>query len=106
MNLKTKTLFSVAIAGLLFIPAIVFDIKYLIFFGAFFDWLPVFTKWMKFNKGLKINKLGLILHITLTLMAYSFAVAWFFNPNGSLIKFLFLEIWFAAVISGDFIYEN
>jgi hypothetical protein len=104
MTLKSKTLFCVAAAGFLFIPAVFFDFKYLIIAGAFFDWLPLFTKWMKF-KDFPINKLGLTMHIVLTTIAYIFAVLWFFIPI-HLLGFLFLEIWFSAVISGDFIYSE
>ena len=104
MTLKTKTLLCVATAGLLFIPAILFNFKYLIIIGAFFDWLPLFTKWMRFGEK-KINKLGLSTHVILTLTAYFFAVMWLIFSQ-RLLAFLFLEIWFAAVISGDFIYMD
>ncbi len=103
MTLKSKTLLCVATAGLLFIPALLFDLKYLVVIGAFFDWLPLFAKWMKFGDG-ELNKFGLSVHIVLTLTAYTFAILWFFVPN-PYFKFFFLEIWFAAVISGDFIYR-
>ena len=102
MSLKSKTLLCVATAGLLFIPAVFFNFKYLIIIGAFFDCLPLFTKWMKFQ-DLPINKLGLLTHIILTSVAYIFAVVWFFVPV-HILSFIFLEIWFSAVISGDFIY--
>ncbi len=104
MSLKAKTLFCVAIAGLSFIPAVLFDIKYLLILGAFFDWLPLLTRWMKFNEG-PLSKSGLFVHIVLTLIAYILLVAWVLT-SAVIVSFLFLEIWWLAVISGNFIYKK
>ncbi len=101
---KSKTLTSVLIAGLFFIPAVIYDIRYLFIVGAFFDWLPVFTKWMKFG-NFPINKLGLLSHIILISVSYIFGIIWLFTGN-SAFSFVFLEIWFSAVISGEFIYKR
>ena len=104
MSLKTKTLLCVTMAGLMFIPAILFNVKYLLIAGAFFDWLPLITKWMKFEGG-KLSKSGLTSHIVLTLIAYSILLTWVFTSL-TMAKFLFLEIWWIAVMSGSFIYES
>lgn len=104
MSLKTKTLLCVAIAGLSFIPAVLFNFKYLLILGAFFDWLPLMTKWMKFGGG-NLSKSGLFTHVVLTLVAYVFLVAWAFT-SWKINAFLFLEIWWLAVMSGNFIYKS
>jgi len=102
MSNQTKTLICVLIAGLFFIPAVVFDIWYLVLIGAFFDWLPLPTGWMKLDKNKSKSKRLIFLHTLVTLIAYSFAVVWFFVPV-SIHRFLFLEIWWLAVIIGLFI---
>ena len=99
---RTKTMLCVATAGLLFIPALIFDLWYLILIGAFFDWLPLPTGWMKFNTELKPNKKIVFLHAATTLVAYAFSVLWIIFPL-HIYKFLFLEIWWSAVIIGIFI---
>ncbi len=104
MTSKTKTLLCVAMAGLMFIPAILFNMKHLLIVGAFFDWLPLMTKWMKFEGG-KLSRGGLLSHIVLTLVAYAILLVWVFT-SAALSKFLFLEIWWIAVVSGNFIYES
>ncbi len=97
---KTKTMLCVAIAGLLFIPAVIFDIWYLAVIAAVFDWLPLPTGWMRME-GEK-NRKAVIAHVILTLIAYSFLVLWIIYPQ-TLFKFLFLEVWWSAVIAGVFI---
>ncbi|NPA74789.1 MAG: hypothetical protein GXO25_01750 [Euryarchaeota archaeon] len=96
---RVKTMLCVAIAGFIFIPAVIFQIPMLIIIGAFFDWLPLPTGWMRF--GGKVNRSMLIIHIVLTLTAYGFAVLFFFNP-ASPFRFAFLETWWAAVMAGVF----
>ncbi len=92
------TLGCVSIAGLIFIPAVIFSMPYFALIGAFFDWLPLFTGWMK--TGGMINKLLLILHTTITILAYIFFIVWIIMKSSKLIGFLFLEIWWIAVILG------
>lgn len=99
INNKTKTLLCVAMAGLFFIPGVLFNIWYLVLIGALFDWLPLPTGWMKANKRKKINKKFVFMHVISTLTAYLFAVLWFLTPH-EIFKFLFLEIWWIAVILG------
>lgn len=99
---QTKTLLCVTIAGLFFVPAVIFNIWYLVLIGAFFDWLPLPTGWMKLNKAKPKNKKMILLHILITLIAYFFVVIWIFIPT-DIYKFLFLEIWWLAVIIGIFI---
>ncbi len=104
VSLKTKTLLCVAVAGSSFIPAVLFDLKYLLIIGAFFDWLPLMTQWMKFGEG-ELSRIGLTAHILLTLTAYTFLVVWIFTSS-IFTSFSFLEIWWLAVVSGNFIYEK
>ncbi len=100
MKNRTKTLLCVALAGLFFIPAVVFNIWYLAIIAAFFDWLPLPTGWMKF--GERKNTAAIALHVIFTLAAYSFLVLWLiFSLPAS--NFLFLELWWIAVIAGIFI---
>jgi hypothetical protein len=97
---RILTFVCVAAAGALFIPAAIFDIRYLVPLGAFFDWLPVATGWMK-ARG-KRNRF-ILLHIILTLIAYSFAFLWIFTSCEEariVYRFMFLEIWWLAVILG------
>ncbi len=97
---KTKTMLCVALAGLFFIPVIIFNIWYFAIIAAFFDWLPLPTGWMKMERNK--NKKMVILHVILTLIAYSFLVLWLILPI-VVYKFLFMEIWWMAVIAGVFI---
>ncbi len=90
-----KTLCCVAIAGALFIPSIVFGLKPLFLVAAFFDWLPVATKWMKFGTSRALARL----HVAVTLIAYLFGIAWLFTGwvgHGV----TFLDAWFVAVVLG------
>ncbi len=92
------TLICVAIAGLIFIPSVIFAMPLIALFGAFFDWLPLFTGWMK--TGHIVNKLLLILHTVVTIIAYIFFVVWVIMKGNRLMGFTFLEIWWIAVILG------
>ncbi|HDM70158.1 MAG: hypothetical protein DRP30_02395 [Thermotoga sp.] len=104
MSNRNKTMICVTIAGLLFIIAVILDLKYLVIIGAIFDWLPLPTGWMKMEdeEKKKIKKGLVFLHVLVTLVAYLFAVLWFFIPL-TILKFLFLEIWWLAVMFGVFI---
>ena len=99
MNNKERTLICVAIAGTLFIAAVIFDLWYLALIAAVFDWLPLPTGWMKFSD--KPQKNIIILHIALTLIAYAFLIIWLIR--GGIYGFVFLEFWWSAVIAGFFI---
>ena len=94
------TMGCVMIAGLIFIPSVLFNMPYIALIGAFFDWLPLPTGWMK--SGGKINKTLLLIHIVVTLAAYLFYVVWLFNPHTFIFRFIFLEIWWLAVMAGVF----
>ncbi len=100
MDNQTKTMLCVATAGAFFIPAIIFNFWYLALIAAFFDWLPLPTGWMKIEK--KKNKRLIVLHVILTLIAYAFLVMWIILQH-TYLDFLFLEIWWLAVIVGVFI---
>ena len=102
MRNKEKTLICVAIAGLLFLPAVIFDMRLLVIVGAFFDWLPLPTGWMKIKGGARKNRKIIIAHAAVTLIAYAFAVLWLINPAVAL-KFLLIETWWTAVMLGAFI---
>ena len=97
MDNKGKTMLCVFLAGTLFIGAIILNIWYLALVAAFFDWLPLPTNWMKF--GEKVNKKALILHISLTLFAYGLLIAWIIL-RVQILSFLFLELWWSAVVAG------
>ncbi len=91
------TKICVAIAGLVFIPTVVFNEPYLALVGAFFDWLPLPTGWMKSSR--KINRTFLKLHIVVTLVAYATFVAWLVTGL-HVVGFSFLEVWWVAVVFG------
>ncbi len=103
-----------AIAGVLFIAAIIFDMPLLVIIGAIFDWLPLPTKWMIVpeDSGISVDRNMVLVHLVLTLVAYAFAVLWvvlWYFPtllavSADIFKILFMEIWWLAVISGQFIY--
>ena len=105
MSNRTKTLFCVTIAGFLFIIAVMYDIRYLIIIGAFFDWLPLPTGWMKMNGEKRIKRGLIFLHALVTSIAYLFAVLWLFMPL-VILKFLFFEIWWLAVMIGVFMTQQ
>ena len=95
---KLFTMGCVTIAGLVFIPTVIFSIPVFALIGAFFDWLPLFTGWMK--TGGAANKLLIIFHTIVTIIAYGFFVVWILMKGNRLIGFTFLEIWWVAVIIG------
>ena len=99
MTNRTKTLLCVAVAGLLFIPAVLFNIWYLVIVGAFFDWLPLTTGWMRFEPDKPKRKDLITAHVIVTLIAYLFAVLWVITFVTAF-KFFFIEIWWLAVILG------
>lgn len=105
MNNKAKTIICVTLAGFSFVPALLFDLRYLFVLGAFFDWLPLPMGWMKFKEGNPLNKNGLILHVVITLVAYTFGVIWLFT-GFKILSLFFLEIWWMAVMIGNFIYKE
>ncbi len=94
---RTKTMICVAIAGLLFIPAILLNIPYLAIVAAFFDWLPLPTGWMRM--GGEIRKGHIAIHAAITLVAYGFLVAWLVTGVWTY-SFVFLETWWLAVMAG------
>ncbi len=94
------TMVCVMIAGLIFIPTVIFSTPLFALIGAFFDWLPLFTGWMK--TGGLLNKTLLILHTVITIVAYVFFVIWIFTGGNRLMGFTFLEIWWIAVVFGVF----
>ncbi len=84
---------------------VLFNYWYPVIVGAIFDWLPLPTGWMKSSQTNPPKNL-IIAHIITTLIAYAFASLWIISPHGeisSISRFLFLEIWWIAVISGIFI---
>ena len=98
MKNRDKTMLCVAIAGLFFIPAVILNLWYLAIIAAFFDWLPLPTGWMKSER---VNRKMVILHVIATLVAYAFLVIWLLLPQ-RIYGFLFLEIWWSAVVIGVF----
>ncbi len=97
MDKRKLTMLCVAIAGLIFIPTVYFNMPFFALIGAFFDWLPLPTGWMKF--GGKVDKNFLYLHIATTLIAYVFFVTWLLLGYG-IVGIIFLEIWWIAVVFG------
>ena len=96
MGPREKTLACVWIAGILFLLAILTDIRYLAIVAAVFDWLPLPTGWMRFGK---VNRILVLVHAAVTLVAYAFLVAWLLHPIWAL-KTLFITIWWSAVMVG------
>ena len=92
------TMGCVALAGLIFIPSVIFSVPLYALIGAFFDWLPLFTGWMK--TGGLVSKTLLIFHTVVTIIAYTFFVVWIVTKGNRLMGFIFLEIWWIAVILG------
>ena len=99
---RAKTMFCVAIAGLIFIYAVFFNVPYLFLVAAVFDWLPLPTGWMRLPKGTTRNNTALILHIVFTLVAYAIGLYWVITGK-HIFAFVFLEIWWLAVMVGTFI---
>ncbi len=98
-----KTLVCVAIAGVLFIAAVYYGYKLLFIPAAFFDWLPLPTGWMKLGGGPRTRKAG-ALHGVVTAIAYVVGVLWLLigSIGGFNLGFIFLEIWFIAVLLGAY----
>ncbi len=97
MKKRIATLLCVAIAGLIFIPTVFFNRPLFALFGAFFDWLPLPTGWMKAQGG--TNRTFMKLHLIITLVAYAVFAAWLVSGSATA-GFAFLEIWWMAVIFG------
>ena len=97
MKKQTLTMLCVALAGLIFIPAVFFNRPIFALAGAFFDWLPLPTGWMK--AGREINGTFLKLHVAVTLAAYAVFAAWLFTGSAG-VGFAFLEVWWVAVVFG------
>ncbi|GAB6101378.1 hypothetical protein JCM16138_06010 [Thermococcus atlanticus] len=97
MKKQLMTILCVGIAGLIFIPSVFFNRPFLALIGAFFDWLPLPTGWMK--GGGEINETFQKLHVVATLAAYAVFVAWLIKGTAS-IGPIFLEVWWVAVIFG------
>lgn len=87
----------VALAGLIFIPSVFFNVPLFALAGAFFDWLPLPTGWMRFGSGL--NRTMFRLHVATTLTAYAIFVVWL-ATGAATAGVAFLEIWWMAVIFG------
>jgi hypothetical protein len=97
MKKQTLTMLCVALAGLIFIPAVFFNRPVLALAGAFFDWLPLPTGWMA--TGRPINRTFLKLHVVFTLAAYAIFAAWLITGTGT-VGFAFFEVWWTAVVFG------
>ena len=97
MKKERLTMLCVAIAGLIFIPTVFFNVPIFALVGAFFDWLPLPTGWMKAER--EIHQGFLRLHVIVTLLAYAIFAAWLITRTAT-IGFAFLEVWWVAVIFG------
>ncbi len=105
MSNMSKTLLCVAVAGIFFITAVIYNIKFLFLIATFFDWLPLPTGWMKMGgSDQRIRRAG-VFHGIVTLIAYFIGVLWLtLNRIGPLyLGYLFLELWFIAVIAGAYV---
>ena len=102
MSNRDKTTLCVAIAGLIFIPSVFWGWRWPVLIGAFFDWLPLPTGWMKQEGGkTSATKVWVIIHVALTLVAYLIAAMWVTGLWDTVLsRFLFLEIWWLAVMAG------
>ena len=103
MSKVLKTLVCVAIAGALFITAIFYDVKWLFVIAAFFDWLPLPTKWMRIGGSLcREAKRVAVMHGIVTVAAYAVGIVWLFIDEVWIIDlgYLFLLLWFQAVVLG------
>jgi len=102
----TKTLACVAVAGAFFIAAVYYGFKPFFLVAAFFDWLPLPTGWMKVSgssKSPSVRRAGII-HGVVTVIAYAIGIAWLIITGVGPINlgFVFLEVWFLAVITGAY----
>ncbi len=103
LNNMIRTIICVAVAGTLFISAVYYDYKFLFIVAAFFDWLPLPTRWMKIRDDSDhlVKKAG-ILHGVVTIMAYIVGIIWLVIDRIDFIDlgYLFLIVWFQAVMLG------
>ncbi len=90
---KRLTLLCVAVAGTLFVIGFYLNNPWIALIGAFFDWLPLPTGWMRYTEGGKPP----YIHIALTLIAYAFFVGWFF---WDILRVPFFIVWIWAVLAG------
>ena len=74
--------------------------------GAFFDWLPLPTGWMRVSSGRRDRRL-ILTHATITLAAYCLASLWIIfsltsSPVGfsEVLRLAFIEVWWLAVMVG------
>ncbi len=74
--------------------------------GAFFDWLPLPTGWMRVSGGGRDRRLALT-HAAITLVAYCLASLWIIFsltsvPVGfsQVLRLAFIEVWWLAVMVG------
>jgi len=106
---RVKTLLCVALAGALFVPAVLLNLPLLVIPGAVADWLPLPTGWMRRGEE-RPNRKAVAVHIILTLVAYIFVILWValsllgLPTLDPLLRLLFLETWWFAVMSGSFIF--
>ncbi len=103
---RGKTLICVTVAGVLFMPAVLYNIPLLVLPGAFFDWLPLPTGWMRVSGGGRDRRLALT-HAAITLVAYCLASLWIIFsltsvPVGfsQVLRLAFIEVWWLAVMVG------
>jgi len=100
-----KTIISVAIASVLFIPAMYYGYKHLFIIAAFFDWLPLPTSRMKIRGNSDpIDKKAGTLHGVVTIIAYIIGIIWLVIDRIGFIGlgYLLLVIWFQAVMLGSY----
>ena len=103
----TKTLACVAVAGAFFIAAVYYGFKPFFLVAAFFDWLPLPTGWMRIGGSSKsplVRRAGMV-HGVITVIAYAIGVAWLIITSVGPVNlgFVFLEVWFLAVIAGAYV---
>lgn len=101
-----KTLACVTVAGVFFIAAVCYDFKPFFLVAAFFDWLPLPTGWMRVggpSRSPLVRRAGMI-HGIVTVVAYAIGVAWLIITSVGPVNlgFVFLEVWFLAVITGAY----
>ncbi len=105
LNNMIKTIICVAVAGALFISAVYYGYKLLFIIAAFFDWLPLPTGWMKIrDDGEPVVKKAGILHGVVTIIAYFIGIIWLVIDRIGFMDlgYLFLVIWFQAVMLGSY----
>ncbi len=97
---QVKTLICVAIAGVIFITAVYYDIRYLFIVAAFFDWLPLPTGWMKIRGG-GLRRPDVLVHTVITAAAYAIGIAWVVGVPQ--LRIYFLIVWWLAVMAGTYV---